>query len=103
MLRIAERNSAFCLAFSRIRFSLWSGGGRAAQRLARQGDVFMHGHFFGAALHVERAGKAALLEPAAQGVAQQLAALAEGHLHQLGKTGQRHISGRGQGLHAHDG
>ena len=37
MLWIEERNSAFCLVFSRIRFSLWSGGGRAAQRLARQG------------------------------------------------------------------
>jgi phosphotransacetylase len=61
------------------------GSARAAARhLPRHGrHVFVHWHFFGAALHVEVPAKAPAFQPAAQRVAQQLAALAEGHLHQL--------------------
>jgi hypothetical protein len=43
----------------------------------------VHRHFLGAALHIKRAGKPRCLQPFAQRVAQQLAPLAEGHLHQL--------------------
>ena len=40
-------------------------------------------HFLGAALQIELTVEAARLEPAAQGVAQQLAALLKGDPHQL--------------------
>ena len=53
-----------------------------AQR-SRSGLVLGHGHLFGAALQVEIARIAFFLQPFAQGVAQNLAALAKGHLHQL--------------------
>ena len=47
----------------------------------RQSHVFGHGHFFGPALGIELASEAVFLEPFAQGMAHDLAALAEGDLH----------------------
>jgi type IV secretory pathway TrbL component len=63
--------------------------------------VYSHRHFLGAALHVEVPQNHA---PASgPGVAQQLAALAEGHLHQL--LQHSHVQCRRQWVrhHAHHG
>jgi hypothetical protein len=59
--------------------------GQVPACLLRQREVLVDRHFLGPPLQVEVAGEALLLQPLAQRVPQQLAALAEGHLHQLGQ------------------
>ena len=55
----------------------------SASKLLHQRNVFLYWYLFGTPLHIKRATKTARFEPAAQGVAQQLAALAESHLDHL--------------------
>jgi hypothetical protein len=49
----------------------------------RKANVLVDRNFFGAALHVEGFAVGALIEPAAERVAQELAALREGHADDL--------------------
>ncbi len=60
-----------------------AGPSRQLAHRLHQGNVLGHRHFFGTTLHIKIARKTALLQPFAQGIAQNFAALAKGHLHQF--------------------
>ena len=63
------------------------------RELLHQRHVLSHRHLFGTALQIKAAAVAVFLQPTPQAVAQQLAPLAEGHLHH--GLQQRRITGAG--------
>ena len=69
----------------------------------RQRHVLGHRHFLSASLDIEVARKTLLVEPAPQGVTQQLAALRKGQRHQGLQPGFIELWRHGQRPHSHDG